>query len=106
MNSWHRGFMSCANVGASGLCHPPLRLEFGEHTLPRKRVEIHVKRGTIICCNAGWNGIDWTGMEWNGMEWSVLVGAELASAAAVRGRLLDGMLHAECCCLVLPCVPL
>ena len=101
MNSRHRGFMSCANVGASGLCHPPLRLEFGEHTLPRKRVEIHVKRGTMICCNAGWNG-----MEWNGMEWSVLVGAELASAAAVRGRLLDGMLHAECCCLVLPCVPL
>ena len=46
------------------------------------------------------------GMEWNGMEWSVLVGAELASASAVRGRLLDGMLHAECCCLVLPCVPL
>ena len=81
MNSWHRSFMSCANVGASGYCHPPLRLEFGEHTLPRKRVEIHVKRGTIICCNAGWNGMDWTGLEWTGMEWSVLVGAELASAA-------------------------
>ena len=44
-------------------------------------------------------------MEWNGMEWSVLVGAELASAA-VRAKLMDGMLHAECCCLVLPCVPL
>ena len=44
-------------------------------------------------------------MEWNGMEWSVLVGAELAYAA-VGARLLDGMLHAECCCLVLPFVPL
>ena len=95
MNSRHRSFMSCANVGASGYCHPPLRLEFGEHTLPRKRVEIHVKRGTIICCNGAWNG----------MEWSALVGAEHASHA-VGGRLLDGMLHAEWCCLVLPLVPL
>ena len=45
------------------------------------------------------------GMEWNGMEWSGLVGAELASAA-VGARLLDGMVHGECCCLVLPFVPL
>ena len=45
--------------------------------------------------SAGWIGIEWTG----------LVGAELASGA-VGGRLLDGMLHAECCGLVLPCVPL
>ena len=41
--------------------------------------------------SAGWIGIEWTG----------LVGAELASGA-VGGTLVDGMLHAECCCLVLP----
>ena len=99
MHSRHRSFMSCANVGASGFCHPPLRLEFGEHTLPRRRVEIHVKRDTTMI-SAGWNGMEWTGLEWNG-----LVGAELASGA-VGGILLDGMLHAECCCLVLPSVPL
>ena len=49
----------------------------------------------VAMISAGWNGVEWTG----------LVGAELASGA-VGGRMLDGMLHAECCCLVLPCVPL
>ena len=49
--------------------------------------------------------MEWNGMDWNGLEWSGLVGAELASAA-VGARLLDGMVHGECCCLVLPFVPL
>ena len=42
---------------------------------------------------------------WNGVEWNGLVGAELASGAVGR-RLLDGMVHAECCWLVLPYAPL
>ena len=58
----------------------------------------------IQSCVAMLAGMEWNGLEWTGLDWSELVGAELASAA-VGGRLLDGMLHAECCCLVLPCVP-
>ena len=50
-------------------------------------------------------GMEWNGLEWTGLDWSELVGAELASAA-VGARLLDGMVHGECCCLVLPFVPL
>ena len=69
MHSRHRSFMSCANVGASGFCHPPLRLEFGEHTLPRRRVEIHVKRDTTMI-SAGWNGMEWTALDWTGLEWT------------------------------------